>query len=123
MLGKKLGQYAYHEIARYNPVHKVIVFGGGNDSKGFVSREMWKLNADGKVTKLHEAPISIGITHTIFVVDPVTGQYLVFARDGSVYEYDVVADDWKKQPGEKKPPIFTFGADLSAGPARGSLRG
>jgi len=107
----KLGEYAYHEIARYNPVHKVVVFGGGNDSKGYRSKDLWKLDASGEITKLREAPLPIGVTSTIFTVDPVSGQYLVFGREKEVYEYDVTTDTWTERKGEQ-PPIFTFGPDL-----------
>src|SRR5262249_50356599 len=110
-LATDLGQYAYHEIARYNPVHKVIVFGGGNDSKGYVSKDLRKLDASGKVTKLREAPIPVGVTATIFTVDPVSGKYLVFGRRKQVYVYDVTTDSWTERKGEE-PPILAFGPDL-----------
>ena len=110
-LAGKLGQYAYHEIARYNPVHKVVVFGGGNDSKGYRSKDLWKLDASGQVTKLRDAPLPIGVTSTIFTVDPASGKYLVFGREEQVYEYDVASDTWAKL-NAPEPPIFTFGPDL-----------
>jgi hypothetical protein len=110
-LAGSLGRYTYHEIARYNPVHKVVVFGGGNDSKGYRSRDLWKLDASGQVSKLRETPLPIGVTGTIFTVDPVSGKYLVFGRQGQVYEYDVTSDTWTELKGPQ-PPIFTFGPDL-----------
>jgi len=94
-----------------NPVHKVVVFGGGNDSKGYVSKDLWKLDASGQVSKLRETPLPIGVTGTIFTVDPASGKYLVFGRQGQVYEYDVTTDTWAELKGPQ-PPIFTFGPDL-----------
>jgi hypothetical protein len=120
VLGRKLGQYAYHELARYNPVYKLVVFGGGNDSKGFTSRKLWKLDSSGKITALQDAPFPIGITQTIFTVDPVSGKYLVFNRQGSFYEYDVASDSWRQLEGAK-PPIVTFGSDLRASPIFGCV--
>ncbi|MEX0717121.1 MAG: hypothetical protein WD066_11055 [Planctomycetaceae bacterium] len=112
-LADKLGTYAYHEIARYNPVHKVVVFGGGNDSQGYSSKNLWKLDAEGNVKPLEDAPFTVGVTHTIFTVDPISGKYLVFNRRGEFFEYDVTADEWKKLT-EDKPPLATVGSDLRA---------
>jgi hypothetical protein len=119
-LAEKIGTYAYHEIARYNPKHKLLVFGGGNDSKGFVSRNLWKLEASGKVTALKDAPFPIGIMQTIFTVDPVSGNYLVFNRAGEFHTFDATNETWTKVMGEK-PPIFTVGSDRNAGPIFGCV--
>jgi len=109
-LAGSLGQYAYHEIARYNPVHKVVVFGGGNDSKGYRSKDLWKLGASGQITKLRETPLPIGVTSTIFTVDPVSGKYLVFGRDKQAYEYDVTTDTWTELGGRPtNTPLSRFG--------------
>jgi len=108
VIATKVGQYAYHEIARYNPVHKVVVLGGGNDSTGYVSKELWKLDPAGKLTPLASAPIPFGINQTIFTVDPVSGKYLLLSRDKSFHEYDVVANSWSPAKGDK-PPFFDLG--------------
>jgi len=101
----------YTDEAVWDPGHKVVVFGGGNDSKGYRSKDLWKLDASGQVSKLRETPLPIGVTGTIFTVDPASGKYLVFGRQGQVYEYDVTADTWTELKGQQ-PPIFTFGPDL-----------
>ena len=84
----------YHNFAEYNPVHKVVVCGGGNGSS-----DLYKVDSTGKVTTLKDAPLGLGICQSIFTVDPVGGDYLVFGADGSFYVYDVLSDTWTRQPG------------------------
>src|SRR2546422_6521540 len=42
----------YHNFAEYNPVRKVMVFGGGEG--GAATRKIWKLDATGAVTPLND---------------------------------------------------------------------
>lgn len=81
----------YHNIASYSPQHKVVLFGGGNDSK-----DLYKIDSRKKITKLKDAPVNIGIYATINTVDPVTGKFLVFTDDAVVYEYAVDNDSWNR---------------------------
>ncbi len=89
----------YHNFAEHSPVHKVVIFGGGNGSS-----DLYKLDAEGKVTTLKKAPIGIGTMQSIVTVDPVSGDFLVFGKNGSFHVYDVAKDAWKEQEG--KVPIF-----------------
>ena len=105
----------YNNFIQYNPVQKVVVFGGGGDS------HMYKMDASGKITPLKNAPFSVGITSTLFSVDPVSGKYVVITSGGTMYEYDV-ADNWKAlsvqvpfaHPGDGviQAPISTHGVIL-----------
>ena len=99
MLAKDLPMGVYHNFAEYSPVHKVVIFGGGNGSS-----DLYKLDAAGKVATLKKAPIGIGTMQTIVTLDPVSGDFLVFGKNGSFYVYDVVKDEWKLREG--KVPIF-----------------
>jgi len=99
MLARDLPMGVYHNFAEYSPVHKVVIFGGGNGSK-----DLYKLDAEGKVSTLKKAPLGIGTMQTIVTLDPVSGDFLVFGKDGSFYVYDVTRDTWKLQEG--KVPIF-----------------
>jgi hypothetical protein len=99
MLAKDLPMGVYHNFAEYSPVHKVMIFGGGNGSS-----DLYKLDASGKVTTQKKAPIGIGTMQSIVTLDPVSGAFLVFGKEGSFYVYDVVSDTWKLQEG--KVPIF-----------------
>jgi hypothetical protein len=99
MLAKDLPMGVYHNFAEYSPVHKVVIFGGGNGSS-----DLYELDAAGKVTALKRAPIGIGTMQSIVTVDPVSGDFLVFGKNGSFHVYDAVKDEWRQQEG--KVPIF-----------------
>src|SRR5438093_11426880 len=98
-----IGQY--HNFAEYNPVRKVVVFGGGTG--GSATRQMWKLDANGVVTRLNPAPVAIGIQSSIFTVDPVSGDYLVFTSSNQFYVYNVVTDTWTLKASGSAVPIWT----------------
>ena len=91
---------AYHNFIEYNPVHKVVLFGGGNDAYGARSSDLYKLNSTGQITKLKNAPFPLGITQTMVSVDPNSGRYLIFRTNSEMYEYDVVTDTWNRLPGQ-----------------------
>ena len=79
----------YHNHASYNPVHKIVVFGGGNGSS-----QLHKVDAAGKVTQIASAPIEVRIKTAIFTVDPASGRYLLFGNAGGFYQYDVPTNTW-----------------------------
>lgn len=88
----------YRHFAEYNPVHRVVLLGGGSN--------LYKLDANRNVTALRNAPTPLGTinagsnkTGAIVTVDPVSGAHLVFGHDGSFWVYDVVSDQWTRQPG------------------------
>ena len=81
----------YHNFAEYSPEHKLVIYGGGNDS-----RAIFQIDSSGTITRKANAPFNLGITASIIVVDPVSGNFLVFT-DSAFYEYDPIADSWKKQ--------------------------
>jgi hypothetical protein len=101
VLSDELPAHGYHTFAEYNPVHKLMFFGGGNDPG---SRQIFKLDAAGQITPLQDAPIGLGINQSIVTVDPVSGDYLVFGEDGEFYAYDILTDTWQAQSGPV--PIF-----------------
>jgi len=85
----------YQNFAEYNPVHKVVLFGGGNGNT-----DIYKLDGAGQITKLNNAAVGLGLTPARVTVDPVSGEYLVLNHDNSYYysifhAYDVIADTWK----------------------------
>lgn len=79
----------YHNHATYNPVHKIVVFGGGNGSS-----QLHRVDAAGKVSAIAPAPIEVRIKLAIFTVDPASGKYLLFGSAGGFYEYDVPTNTW-----------------------------
>lgn len=106
-LAQNLPIGAYQNFAKYNPVHNVVLFGGGQSD-----RHMYKLDASGNVTALHDAPIPIGIMNTIITPDPVSGKYLIFGNAKDFWVYDVVSDTWTQQSGQA--PIYDPPVDIPA---------
>jgi len=121
--GVSLGNY--HNFAEYSPVHKVMLFGGGNSGVP-QNQELYKMDVDGSITKLNDAPggAKIRITAdssssngTLIKSDPVSGKYIVLTINKKLYEYDVVSDIWKQL---SDPPI-TSHAIATAIPEHGVI--
>lgn len=106
-LAKDLAMGDYHNFAEYNPVHKVVLLGGGNDSN-----KMYKLSANGQITALRPAPFSLAISRALITVDPVSGDYLIFGGNDKFYAYNIAADGWTPEP-SPTVPIFEKAADES----------
>lgn len=91
-LGTNLPMGDYDNVIEYNPVHKVILFGGGRGN----DRILYKLNAQGTITRLQDAPLAIpGSVNGLLSVDPASGKYLAFQPGGRYYEYEITNDTWK----------------------------
>lgn len=94
----------YHTVAEYNPVHKVVIFGGGEVySLAQAFNTLFKLAPDGTVTALNNAPFTLRVNLSIVTVDPVSGDYLVFGPNGEFYVFDVIANKWTQKTGS---PLF-----------------
>jgi hypothetical protein len=94
----------YQSIAEYNPVHKLMVIGGGAGS-----RDMFKLDADLNITQMKDAPCDIEVHNgCVFTLDPVSGDYLVVANTKAFYAYDITTDTWTRLPGT--PPLWSDGS-------------
>jgi hypothetical protein len=91
---------SYNHFVEYNPVHRLVLFGGGTDN----NRQLHSISATGVVTHHADAPIPLGVQNAIVTVDPVGGDFLVLGKDGGFFEYDVLADAWSVVPGSV--PIF-----------------
>lgn len=82
----------------YNPKHAFMLFGGGHGTK-----KTFALDKDGRVMQRAEPPVEISSTHAnVLTVDPVSGEMLLFAQEGSkspglkkAYVYDPAADAWR----------------------------
>jgi hypothetical protein len=125
---KKLPMGPYHNFAAYSPAFKIVLFGGGNDS-----RDVYQLDAAGKLTTRATAPVGLGIGQSINWVDPATGELLVLHKEGKLYSYHPGKDEWKEVPLKEMPlalrgsshhvvavPISTHGITmLFTSPARG----
>jgi hypothetical protein len=87
----------YQTTGIYNPVHHVMLFGGGNNSSN--TTDLYKLDVTSTITRLNDAPQGMGVMQSVLTVDPVSGDYLVFFSDGTFWSYDVMTQTWTKQPG------------------------
>ncbi len=78
-------------FAEYDPLRKVLYFGGGTGR-----RTLFLLDATGAVTALRDAPIPLGLKDALLFAEPAGGRLLVLSRpDGkSYYEYDLAQNRW-----------------------------
>lgn len=79
----------YNNFASYNPVHKLVYFGGGGNSTSFYS-----MDANLNLRRLTNSPTTIAVANAMTLADPSSGAQLIFADDGSVYEYDRQGNQW-----------------------------
>jgi len=88
----------YHVVAQYNPVHKVMLIGGGERFTNTPSRNerkrLYRLDASGDLTLLGLAPFNVGTAESAMAIDPVSGDYLIAGKDGAFYSFDIVNDIW-----------------------------
>ncbi len=96
----------YDNVIQYNPVHRVMLLGGGRES----GRIFYKLDAQGRLTRMKDAPFDafVGTVYSLVSVDPASGKYLVFRPGGQYYEYDITTDTWRLMPSQH-PLTDTYG--------------
>jgi hypothetical protein len=100
--GRDMMMGSHNHFAEYNPIHKVVIFGGPSADR------LYKVDADLTVSPIANGPFSMGNRSAIVTVDPASGEYLVLRDANSFYAYDVPSDTWHKLPGNI-PHLFTFG--------------
>lgn len=85
---------SYHNIAKYSIRHKSVILGGGNGG-----RQLYRLAADGSLTRLRDAPVKIGINNSVVVTtDPVSGDLLVISDSRALRALralDVERNQWR----------------------------
>ncbi len=98
-----LGPHSH--VSGYSSTHKVVIFGGGSNDK----RSLYKVDANGSIVQLNNAPFNIRVGSTVFTPDP-SGNFLVLQSDASnngFYEYDVANDTWTLL--DSQPLLTSFG--------------
>jgi hypothetical protein len=100
-LGAGLDMATYHNIAKYDPKHKLVYLGGGNGTN-----TLYKLDTLEALNKIAAAPIALGINSSATTVDPVTGDILAVGEDGNFYSYNLESNVWKT---EGQPPTNSLG--------------
>jgi hypothetical protein len=114
VLKAKLPMGPYHNIAKYSAPRKVVILGAGNNSK-----TLYQLDAEGRFTRLPDAPFVIRISSTMVTVDPIRGDLLVLNREDKsrFYTLDLDKKEWKRLPDAPiidgvAAPISTHGVNL-----------
>ena len=90
-LPDKLAMGPYHNVAQYSAAQKLVLLGGGNGSK-----DLYKLDAEGKITKLPPAPFEVGINTAVVTSDPVSGDFLVLHKSDQFYALNAATEIWKE---------------------------
>ena len=95
-----------HHLAKYNPVHKIVLAGGGGGGcpQG-ESNLLHKVDAQANVSAIAPAPHPLSIQRSVLTSDPVSGDYLALFTDGSFWAYDALSNLWTQQ--SSAPPVFT----------------
>lgn len=86
---------SYHSVAEYNPVHKVMVFGGGS---GASSASFYKMTSTGVVTQLAPPPNNLNAPITELTYDPVSGAFLYLDYRQNFYSFNVLTNTWTALP-------------------------
>lgn len=97
-LSDKTPMGPYHNVAVYSPAQKLVLFGGGNGSK-----DLYRMDTKGVVTKLNPAPVEIGINTAVVTTDPVSGDFLILHKDDKFFSFDAIRDTWRELPVEGMP--------------------
>jgi len=88
VLADNLPMGEYHNIAEYSAGAKTMLIGGGNYGEELIHR----IDADGTVTRLKDAPVNLASAGTVVTTDPVSGDFLIISGDGRFYSYDILLD-------------------------------
>ncbi len=101
-LATGLAMGPYHNVAQYDRVNKIVVFGGGNGSN-----QLYKIDAEGSISPIAPAPINVGVTASLLTADPVSGKLLLFGSAGGVFEYTSPSNSWVELSGTTVPMFGT----------------
>ena len=95
VLKSKVAMGPYHNIAKYNPVDQLVIFGAGNGSK-----VLYRLDRRGNISPLKDAPFIIRISSTVAGIDPVSGDLLVLSMEAKnqFHSLDLKKNEWKRLP-------------------------
>lgn len=109
VLTAKLEMGPYHHFASYSQPLKLVMLGGGNDS-----RAIHLLSAEGIFTRGKDSPVDLGIGRSLNVVDPVSGELLVLTKEAKFWAYNPAKNSWRSLSTAGLPfPQYT-GHSLSA---------
>jgi len=95
--------YGIHGVMEYNPVHKVLIVGGGDSGKDG-TRGLALVDAKGRIKRLKPLPVRVNCTPTSkLMCDPVSGEYIFqevhqrnMKRKQKVYALHPILNEWKE---------------------------
>lgn len=95
VLKEKIPMGPYHNIAKYTPVDRSVILGAGNGSK-----TLHRLDSQGNLTPLKDAPLIIRISSTVTAVDSVSGDLLVLSMEDKkkFYALSLKQGEWRQLP-------------------------
>jgi hypothetical protein len=118
----------YHSVSEYSTTAKAVYFGGGNGS-----RDLYKLESTGQITKMANAPVVMGVYNggnAPLTADPVSGELLVLGLDRNLYAYNPASNAWRTMP-QQHPfsslgftvtvPVNTYGVVMVLQPGKITL--
>lgn len=107
----------YHSLFRHNPFRQEVLLAGGNNNRRVVAR----LSKEGKIERLKDAPVDLGVRADRVTIDPVSGRYLImcdreegagfqcFEFDSDMNEYHQVEAGGPQWPfGRYAMPVVAF---------------
>jgi len=99
VLSSPAGLRSYHNVSEYNPVHQVVLFGGGNGVY-----DLYLLDQNKKITKIKNSPITLRCTQANHLtLDPVSGKFIAIDLSNGggrrMWEMDLATDSaWHSLP-------------------------
>lgn len=88
----------FHNFTEYSAGHQVLFFGGGEIYQVGQQQQLYQMDKDGQVIRLTDAPITYGVQTAQTVVDPASGNLLLFPKSEptSFYEHVKISNQWQK---------------------------
>ncbi len=91
----------YNTFAEYNPVHRLLWFGSGNEHETV----HYVMNEKIELSRRKDAPFSLNNGKALHSVDTASGKFIVTQYDDqSWWEYDPIADSWTAISDMKNKP-------------------
>lgn len=119
----KVAMGPYHNLAKYDARGRAVICGAGNGS-----RTLQRLEPDGRLVPLPEAPFAIRISSTVVSVDPVCGDLLVLNMEdkNKFWTLGTKPSTWRQLPDAPLTdgvavPIDTFGVTMYLSPRPASV--
>lgn len=109
-LSKDAAAGPYHNVAAYSPAFKCVLLGGGNGSP-----QLYRIDAQGKLTACKPAPFNLGVGASLGDCDPASGEYVAVSNQSKMAAYHPGKDEWRELEGTAP---FKAGHSVSVAPVK-----